>query len=189
MDSLPQVDMRDFFWLCLLSGQRSGSVKAMRWDQLLLDDKLWIIPDTKNNLPQRVTLPIEAVSILELRRKEAGGSPFVFASHSKSGHIEEPKKAWAEVLRAAGIERGYLRIHDLRRTIGSFMADAGESLPAIGKALGHLSPLATAIYARLCLDAQRETHEKGVALMMANAPDYQIKALDPEQRKRGRQKA
>lgn len=40
-------------------------------------------------------------------------------------------------------------IHDLRRTLGSYMAITGASLPIIGKALNHKSQDSTEIYGRL----------------------------------------
>jgi len=48
-----------------------------------------------------------------------------------------------------------VRLHDLRRTLGSFQAAAGASAYIIGKSLGHKSQQATAIYARLDLDPVR----------------------------------
>jgi integrase len=51
-----------------------------------------------------------------------------------------------------------VRLHDLRRTLGSWQAIIGSSLPIIGKSLGHKSLTATQIYARLNLDPVRESH-------------------------------
>ena len=45
-----------------------------------------------------------------------------------------------------------LRLHDIRRTFGSYQAITGASLQVIGKSLGHKSQYATQIYARLNLD-------------------------------------
>ncbi len=50
-----------------------------------------------------------------------------------------------------------LRIHDLRRTLGSYQAAAGANQYIIGKSLGHKSQQATAVYARLDLDPVRES--------------------------------
>lgn len=50
-----------------------------------------------------------------------------------------------------------LRIHDLRRTLGSWQANTGASLPIIGKSLNHKTVQATAIYARLELDPVRKS--------------------------------
>ncbi|MBU6429020.1 MAG: site-specific integrase, partial [Cyanobacteria bacterium REEB65] len=154
--------LRDFFVLCLLTGQRRANVQAMRWADVHLEDRLWIVPETKNGRPQNVPLLDAEVAILE-RRKQGAKSPWVFPSHSKTGHLVEPKAAWRTILEKAGLRQGDLRIHDLRRTLGSLMGDAGVSLPTIGKTLGHMSQLTTAIYARLCLDPVREAKEKAHA--------------------------
>lgn len=59
-----------------------------------------------------------------------------------------------------------IRIHDLRRTFGSYQALTGASLPVIGRSLGHKSLQATQIYARLNLDPVRAAMEKGTAAMV-----------------------
>ena len=58
-----------------------------------------------------------------------------------------------------------IRIHDLRRTFGSYQALTGASLPIIGKSLGHKSQQATQIYARLNLDPVRASAEKAIDQM------------------------
>ncbi len=62
-----------------------------------------------------------------------------------------------------------LRVHDLRRTMGSWQASTGASLPIIGRSLNHKSPQSTAIYARLMLDPVRHAMEKATAAMVAVA--------------------
>lgn len=57
-------------------------------------------------------------------------------------------------------------IHDLRRTLGSWLVAQGTSLPIIGRALGHRSQASTQIYARLDLDPIRAALEKNAALML-----------------------
>ena len=53
-----------------------------------------------------------------------------------------------------------IRLHDIRRTLGSYQAITGASLPVIGKSLGHKSQQATQIYSRLHLDPVRESMER-----------------------------
>ena len=60
-----------------------------------------------------------------------------------------------------------LRIHDLRRTLGSWQAAHGASLSIIGRSLGHKQVQTTAIYARLSLDPVRESVEKAANSMLA----------------------
>jgi len=77
----------------------------------------------------------------------------------------------AESLKIDTSEFGFpsLRLHDLRRTLGSWQAITGASLQVIGKSLGHKSQQSTAIYARLHLDPVRESIEKATTAMLAAA--------------------
>ncbi len=143
----PDKTIRDFFWMSLYTGARRANVLAMRWDQINAELFSWYIPDTKNGDSQTIPLTDDALSILQ-RRKD-NGSEWVFPSPRKglTRHLERPKSAWARLLKRASIAN--LRIHDLRRTCGSYMAMQGVSTTIIGKALGHKSTQATAVYARL----------------------------------------
>jgi len=144
----PQA-FQDFFMLCLLTGARRGNVQSMAWTDVHLDAAAWRIPQTKSGDPVLVHLPIKAVEILRRRQTEANGSPWVFPGGKKNrtSHLSSPKLAWKRITTAAGLEG--LRIHDLRRTLGSWQAIAGASLTVIGKSLGHKSQASTAVYARL----------------------------------------
>ena len=68
---------------------------------------------------------------------------------------------------SAGIDD--LRIHDLRRTLGSCQAKTGASLAIIGKSLNHKNQNTTAIYARLDLDPVRDSVNAATSAMMAAA--------------------
>lgn len=59
-----------------------------------------------------------------------------------------------------------LRLHDLRRTLGSWQAKTGASLVIIGKSLNHKSTSTTAIYARLDLDPVRHSVNMATAAML-----------------------
>src|SRR5258708_7066098 len=58
-----------------------------------------------------------------------------------------------------------IRLHDMRRTFGSYQAITGSSLTIIGKSLGHKSTVSTQVYARLNLDPVRQSIEKATAAM------------------------
>ena len=156
--------MRDLFLLALLTGARRSNVSAMRWADIDLVTGVWRIAKTKNGTPQTVTLSPEAVTVLASRK---ASGVFVFPGSGKTKHIVEPKNAWAKLLKQAGIEN--LRIHDLRRTLGSWQARTGASLPIIGKSLNHKTHQATAIYARLDLDPVRQSVNTATAAIMEAA--------------------
>ena len=81
-----------------------------------------------------------------------------------TGSVFDPKKAWERVRERSGLTD--VRMHDLRRTLGSWQALAGTSLQVIGKSLGHKSMKATEIYARLTTDPVRESVEKATQNMV-----------------------
>ena len=143
---------REFILLCLLTGARKANVLAMRWNEVNFELKEWRIPETKNGEPHTVPLSDQAIEVLEGRRANAS-SVFVFPGKGKDGHYSDPARAWRRVLKRAGIQD--LRIHDLRRTLGSWMAATGTTTAIIGKTLAHKSVHATKIYERLDLDPVR----------------------------------
>ncbi|SFH38334.1 Site-specific recombinase XerD [Nitrosospira sp. Nsp14] len=155
--------MRDFFLLSLLTGARRANVLAMRWEDISLDRAEWRLRTTKNGTPQTVTLSPQAIQILR-DRLPLEPTVFVFPGRGKTGHLAEPKKGWQRILSRAGL--GDLRIHDLRRTLGSWQAKQGASLAIIGKSLNHKSQNTTAIYARLDLDPVRDSVNAATSAMM-----------------------
>jgi integrase len=164
LEAEPNRDMADFFLLCLYTGARRSNVQSMRWEDIDFSINEWRIPDTKNGEPVRVPLIGQALEILNNRAHLRKSTPWIFPSaDSKSGHLQEPKTAWKRILERAGLSN--LRIHDLRRTCGSYQAIAGASLTVIGKSLGHKSPQSTAIYARLSNDPVRAGLEKAFSFM------------------------
>ncbi|MBS0357549.1 MAG: site-specific integrase [Proteobacteria bacterium] len=215
LEAIARSGQLDYFLLSLLTGARRSNVQAMAWRDLDLPGAVWRISKTKNGTPQNVALSPEAVMVLEARRERAGTSPFVFPGTGKTGHLVEPKKAWATILRTASLfrlldalklddtaqaeseallarglakaEKRYhaqaqaagidpadfamtdLRIHDLRRTLGSWQAKTGASLAIIGKSLNHKTHQATAIYARLDLDPIRQSVNTATAAMLEAA--------------------
>lgn len=228
--AIERSSQRDFFLLAMLTGARRGNLQSMAWRDLDLEGAVWRIPMTKNGTPQNVVLVPEAVAILRARKDRAdearglatyGGisTPYVFSGKGITGHLQEPKTAWAQVRRDASLlrlldamqgagvideeqrrmaddvliktpnvaERTYhamataammnpgdysikdLRIHDLRRTLGSWQAKSGASLQIIGKSLNHKTHQATLIYARLDMDPVRQSVSAATAAMLKAA--------------------
>jgi len=157
---------RDFFLLLLFCGARRSNVAAMEWAQLDLDAAAWYLAgqDMKGGESIVVVLPEPAQAVLRARLEASDGSPYVFPSSRANGHIADPRKAWARVVKRAKIDN--LRMHDLRRSLGSWQAAMGASLPIIGKSLGHRDHKATLIYSRLQLDPVKQSVEGAVAGMI-----------------------
>jgi integrase len=155
--------IRDYVWVSLLTGARRTNVLSMRWADINFERAEWRIEETKNGTPQTITLSPEVVEVLKARRPEPTDT-FVFPGTGKSGHLSDPMKGWLRILKRAGLEN--LRIHDLRRTLGSWQAKSGTSLAIIGKSLNHSSVATTAIYARLDLDPVRDSVNRATTAML-----------------------
>jgi integrase len=155
---------RAYFVLSLLLGTRKNELLAARWSDVNLDQRTWRIPTTKAGRPHLLPLPAAAVDLLNALPSLQERREFIFPGDGSTGHLVEPRKAWERIRKRAGLPDVW--IHDLRRTLGSWLAAQGHSLPLIGRALNHTNASSTAIYARLDLDPVREALEKNAALML-----------------------
>lgn len=158
-EALERNSLADFFALCLWTGARKMNVAAMEWIHVDLAKGVWAIPRTKNGDAHRIPLSAPAIEILRRRKTEKNVNiRWVFPGRGTDAHLREPKRAWNELLEDAGLTN--LKIHDLRRSMGSYMAIGGESLLTVGKVLGHRSVQASQVYARMNLDPLRQAIEK-----------------------------
>ena len=155
--------IRDYFLVSLLTGARRSNVQAMKWGELNFDRGEWRIPVTKNGEPQTLPLVKEVQKILEARKDN--GSEWVFPGCGKTGHLVEPKSGWKRICKRAGLDG--VRVHDLRRSLGSWQASTGANLSIIGKTLNYKNIATTAIYARLNIDPVRESMEKATSAMLS----------------------
>jgi integrase len=148
---------RDYFLIGLLTGQRRENLSRMRWDEIDLDAGCWHIPASKAKSKRATTIPLTtlAVGLLRRRREEVPGE-WVFPSYtgSKDGCVREPRKPWQRVLQRAGISN--LRLHDLRRSVGSWLGASGTNSYTIARALGHQSVRSGEVYVRLSADPVRD---------------------------------
>ena len=144
--------------LLMLTGCRKNEILTLRWTDVDLDAGQLHLGDSKTG-PRAVQLPPTAVELLETlpRRK---GSPWVFPGNDRNGRYSAGglDHAWQTVRAAAGLED--VRMHDLRHSFASRALALGETLPVIGKLLGHSDIETTARYAHLAHDSIHETAER-----------------------------
>jgi integrase len=167
IDAAEDVRIADFLRLALLTGARRGALLRMRFADVDLGRAVWTIPaaDSKNRHTVHVPLVPEAVEVIRSRLVAAAGREWVFPGRHGKGHLTDLRKPVSKVLTAAGLEG--VRLHDLRRTFGSWQAANGSSELLIGKSLGHRNTRSTAVYARLTLEPVRESVERATDAMRA----------------------
>lgn len=160
LEKEPSRDLRDFLTIALSTGARSENILSAEWKDVSLDLRNWHIPLSKSGKSYDVDLTDAPLRVLERRRAEVPEAErFVFPAHSESGHRVSVKREWQAFRKRAELED--FRVHDLRRSHGSYMALSGVSLQKIGAALGHTSLDSTKIYARLQQQAITEARMAG----------------------------
>lgn len=120
----------------LLLGTRRSELLSARWRDFDFSAGTWKVATSKSGKENLLPLPEAAIAILRSLANFQTGE-WVFPGAGKSGHLQEPRKAWERIRARAKIED--CTIHDLRRTLGSWLAGQGLSLPMIGRVLGHKS--------------------------------------------------
>lgn len=169
IDAEHSVYVRAAFWLLLLTGSRKTELLRTRWEDVSLERREIRVPETKNGRAHVLHLSDEAVAIVrDIPRTE--GNPHVFVGRREGAHLVNVDKAWRRVRERAGIPD--VRLHDLRRTVGSWLAQNGNSLLLIQKALNHKTHAATLVYARLGDDpVRRALDEHGQQISRALSGD------------------
>lgn len=146
--------VRAAIWLYLLTGVRKTELLKARWDDVDFIRCQLRLSETKAGRIHYVPLSPPAVTLLQTLPRQKD-NPYLLPSTKMPGyHLVNIEKPWRRVRKAAEVED--VRLHDLRRTVGSWLAQAGNSLPLIGRVLNHSNPSTTAIYARLGDDPARQ---------------------------------
>lgn len=131
----PQV--KSLYKMLLLTGQRLGETKRMRWDDI--DENVWTIPaeHAKNNERNRVPLSPLAQEVLEEIEPVTGDSEWVFESPSPRTE-NKPLMYFSNITERIREKCGfYFRNHDLRRTVATHLSKLGVNRTVIGKVLNH----------------------------------------------------
>jgi integrase len=131
-----------FFKLLILTAQRRDEVAGMRWSEIDEARALWTIPGerAKNGRAHEVPLAAPALGILgSIPRVE--GSDLVFSTNGRTP-ISGFSKAKLRLDHASGVgltERDEWRLHDIRRSVTTFLAEMGVAPHVVDKLLNHVS--------------------------------------------------
>lgn len=186
LDAETDEKFRHFVALCLMTGQRKSNVLAMRWDDIDFKGKTWTIPGEKMKNGQSLVLALSQ-SELEVIASHPRLGDWVFPGSGETGHFVEPKRAWQRLLKRAQIEN--LHIHDLRRSLASFMANAGADVSLIRSALNHKDIQTTLnVYIRTAKTAELDAREKAHKLMKDFGKKTDDKVVDLKKKRAGKGK-
>ncbi|MFO1433954.1 MAG: site-specific integrase [Candidatus Competibacteraceae bacterium] len=149
----------DFIRLALHTGMRTGELLGLEWSRVDLQANLIYLgaQHQKNGKVGTVPLNCNAREALLARARfnaqHCPGSRWVFCSTGR--RIQSIKRSFATACRKAGIEN--CTPHDLRRTCGSWLVQAGVSIQQVSALLRHSDIRITAqVYAHLAPENIRE---------------------------------
>lgn len=126
------------FKLLLLTGARLNEIARLEWEEASEDCSTITVPGsrTKNHLPFDIFLPPAAREIISsLPRRD--DCPFAFTTNGVT-----PISGWGKVKRRLDAAMGNVppwRIHDLRRTAATGMAELGIPPHIVESCLNHIS--------------------------------------------------
>lgn len=144
------------FKLMLLTAQRGGEVRKMRWGDVDLATGWWTIPAevAKNNRTHRVPLTVPALEIIKEIRQSHPDPEYVFPSPTRQGQpISEIQKAFQRARISSGIED--FVAHDLRRSASTGMRRIGVPREDVKKVLNHKEADVTGRYDRYECDPEK----------------------------------
>ena len=135
--------------LLMLTGCRRDEILTLKWGDVVLDAGELHLRDSKTGA-RVVPLSRAAVALLD-GLPGVPANPWVFPGRKRGGRLSNLNDHWNRIRTRADLEE--VRIHDLRHSFASRALAIGESLPTIGRLLGHGQVATTARYAHLARDA------------------------------------
>jgi integrase len=161
------------FRLLIFTGCRHGEIQTLKWEHVDFNYRCLRLPDSKTGA-KNVQLGEPALELLN-RMKRLPDNPYVIYGTLPGKYFTDFQGSWERLRAMAGLED--VRIHDLRHTFASVAVNMGESLPIIGKLLGHSQLKTTERYAHVAVAPQLQAADRislTIAEMMRTEPAYSV---------------
>ena len=132
--------LSDFITLALHTGMRSGEILGLEWRRVDLQQGRILLEATNQKSGKPGMIPLnqtarEAIlSRARFRAQHCPASPWLFCDRD-GRRIASVKKSFAAAVRRSGID--HCTPHDLRRTCGSWLVQAGVPIQQVSRLLRH----------------------------------------------------
>lgn len=167
VQSLPGVDIRDYFLVVLLTGLRREEALKLKWVDVDFEQRTFVLRDPKNHKDHSLPMSDYIFDIFT-RRKFASVSEYVFAD-SKGRTISNFRYAIAAVKESTGID---FCIHDLRRTFATVAESLDIPAYALKRLLNHADGSdVTAGYIVANVERLREPMQKVAHFVLGQVQD------------------
>lgn len=136
--------------LLISTGVRKNEALRAQWKFIDMVNRVWRIPASNSKSKKMRSLPLSDAAMLVLKelddvRDET--SDFVFLNKRTSKPYTTIQKQWERIRKKAQLE--HCRLHNLRHSFASYLANSGRSLFEIQTLLGHASPKVSMRYSHL----------------------------------------
>ncbi len=166
--------LREIVTFGLYTGLRLEEMLSLEWSRVNLFRRTILIKETKNGNPK--TLPLNKIALDVLTQRSTVKSiknDFVFFNcDGEKINSNVLRTAFYSVLEKVGIDD--FRLHDLRHTFATRLAQAGVDIYKISKLLGHKDIKMTQRYAHHCPDSLRD----GVEVLES---DYNLTTVEKKE--------
>lgn len=127
--------------LCLLTLQRSGEVVGLHSDEVLWEEKVWIIPAERMKGKRAHAVPLSALALERMREAFAlSDSEFAFPARDGQAPLEQKRISRAMARACAALQIPSAGPHDLRRTGRTILTSErlGVSYETAERVIAHL---------------------------------------------------
>ena len=146
VEASENTQLRHIVALLLFTACRKREILDLRWSEVDIERRVLRVALSKSGRVRHVPLSGAAVAVFEqIPRWE--GCEFVLPNPKTLRPYTSFFNAWNTARKIAGLKD--VRVHDLRHSAASNMVNAGQSLFAVQKVLGHRQARTTQIYAHL----------------------------------------
>ncbi len=142
--------------LLILTGCRRNEILSLRWDDVDRTSGELRLREAKTG-GRMVPLTPEVEAVLDAIPR-VPGNPWVISGKKPGRHLRNVNDLWYRLRMEADLKD--VRLHDLRHSWASRALALGESLPMIGRLLGHTQVQTTARYAHLAHDTEMASAAK-----------------------------
>lgn len=178
-------------FMLLSCGTRLSETLHAKWKNIDKGKRTWKIPvaDAKSGKSRVVVLSDAAMSVLDECPED---SEWLFPNPKTDKPYTTISRVWYRIRKEAGIDE--FRIHDLRHSYASYLAQGGESTITIAESLGHSDYRTSSRYVHLNQDTMRKATNHASDKIMAAldkasgddpdaSPDNNVVSIDADLKK------
>lgn len=163
-NALPNDDFGDILKLLILTGQREREISDLRWDEIDFERNAIVLPPERTKNGRRHSIPMSSMVRAILEARPQNGREFIFGrgANGFSGWSKS-KRRLDETLKIPP-----WRIHDLRRTCATGLADLDAFPHIVESILNHVSGTRSGVAGLY----NKATHESAKASALAQWADH-----------------